>query len=103
MKEVDLIIDENGELSFINPEPYVRINVLTKETYEKLVNVIDKQNAPMEATIEIDYRAGVFSVCCPVYRTLLAKGKITNKPVSLSDIKYCTKCGQAIAYSEVQQ
>ena len=51
MKEVDLIIDENGELSFIKPEPYVKINILTKETYEKLADVIEKS---VSAEVEVE-------------------------------------------------
>lgn len=96
MKEVDLIIDENGELSFIKPEPYVRINVLTKETYEKLADVIGK-SVSVEVEVEElkapDYES--YNTICPECKGAVSIGRTEREAMRLVT-KYCPYCGQAL-------
>lgn len=95
MKEVNLIIDGKGELSFIS-EPYVRINVLTKETYEKLADIIDKDTpAEVELIKLIDFDRGNYAVNCPNCEQTIALGYTKEETLSQID-RCCTHCGQAL-------
>lgn len=102
MPEVNLIIDEKGELSFIKPEPYVVINVLTKETYEKLADIIDR-DTPAEVEAEAITNLTVenkYHVFCPQCGKSLGSGATPEKAF-IHIGRYCQYCGQVVTRSEV--
>lgn len=79
MKEINLTLTKENELSFEKPEPYITINIANKETYEKLVDIIDKNDTPMEVDIEVNYELEEFRTYCPVCKTMLTFAKNSER------------------------
>lgn len=99
MKEIKLTLTKKNELSFEKPDPYITIHIATKEAYEKLVDVINKNNAPMEVDIETDYKLNDFKTRCPVCKTMLSHGNTAREAMLPDFVHYCLHCGQRVYYN----
>jgi hypothetical protein len=93
LKEINLTLTKENELSFEKPEPYITIHIANKETYEKLVDIIDK-DTPTE--VEIDEpvlpNSGSYYFLCPKCKAVLSLGSTKEIAKSLMS-KCCQMCG----------
>ena len=105
MKEAFLNLDtKTNELRFEKPEPYITIHIVTKEAYEKLADVIDREIPAKVEIEEVDDSFDKYQTYCPGCRKLLGAG-LTPEDVMkyvMGKGKYCPNCGQALV-CEVQE
>lgn len=96
MKEINLTLTKENEFSFEKPEPYITINIANKETYEKLVDIINR-DTPAEVEVEkiVDMNVESCKIKCPECKELIAFARTENTARRLT-AKYCSHCGQAL-------
>lgn len=102
MKEINLTLTKENELSFEKPEPYITIHIANKETYEKLVDIIDKDtpaSVGIEERVDID-GATSYDFLCPSCEKVISFGRTEDTARSLLT-EHCPYCGQAVICSEV--
>lgn len=101
MKEINLTLTKENELSFEKPEPYITIHIATKEAYEKLVDLIEK-DTPTEVEIDKSVIPNLegYHFLCPKCKAVLSLGSTKEIAKSLMS-KRCQMCGQAVICSEV--
>lgn len=95
-KEVNLMINQKGELNFSNPEPYITINVLTKETYEKLVELVER-DTPAEVEVEttVNTNGVSYETKCPICKNVVVLANTEDTARNLVT-KHCSRCGQVL-------
>ena len=98
MKEINLTLTKENELSFEKPEPYITIHIANKEAYEKLVDIIDK-NTPASVGIEerVDINGATsYDFLCPNCESVISFGYTEDIARSLLT-EHCPHCGQCLS------
>ncbi len=108
MKETFLNLDtKTNEFRFEKPLPYMTIKIANKDTFERLVEIIDRD---IPADVEINKTSildingdGVQScdISCPNCKNVVSFGRTVADAIALLP-KYCPNCGQALV-CEVQE